>query len=119
MQRTFLRTWLALTLSMMALLGLVAPTSVNASAQAQTPDARARAIVAQMTLDEKILELHGVGSASPNLRIVPAVSRLGIPAFVITNGPAGVSYGTISPRMPGSLPYLANQPPQVLFTGKR
>src|SRR5581483_113290 len=102
MQRTFLHMWLALTLSMMALLGLVTPVSVNASAQAQTPDARARAIVAQMTLDEKILEVHGVGGASPNLRIVPAVPRLGIPAFVITNGPAGVSYGTINPRSPAT-----------------
>src|SRR6476469_11264662 len=54
---------------------------------ALNPDMRARAIVKQMTLDEKILELHGVGGSSPNIRIVPAISRLGIPAFVITNGP--------------------------------
>ncbi|MBA2394806.1 MAG: glycoside hydrolase family 3 C-terminal domain-containing protein [Ktedonobacteraceae bacterium] len=74
---------------------------VNASSLA-TPDARARAIVAQMTLDEKILEVHGVGGTTPNLRIVPAITRLGIPAFVITNGSAGVSYGTISPRAPAT-----------------
>lgn len=102
MQRNFLCAWFALALSMMLLLGLVTPASSNATAQAQTSDARARAIVAQMTLDEKILEVHGVGGASPNLRIVPAVPRLGIPAFVITNGPAGVSYGTISPRTPAT-----------------
>ena len=102
MQRKFLRMWFALTLSMMVLFGLITPARVNASTQAQTPDARARAIVAQMTLDEKILEVHGVGGPSPNLRIVPAIARLGIPAFVITNGPAGISYGTVSPRSPAT-----------------
>ncbi len=102
MQRSLQRLWFFLALSCVALFGLVAPTGANASSQAQTPDARARAIVAQMTLDEKILELHGVGGASPNLRIVPAVPRLGIPAFVITNGSAGVSYGTLSPRAPAT-----------------
>jgi beta-glucosidase len=102
MQRSLQRFWFIIALSSVALFGLVAPTAANASSQAQTPDARARAIVAQMTLDEKILEVHGVGGVSPNLRIVPAISRLGIPAFVITNGSAGVSYGTVSPRAPAT-----------------
>lgn len=102
MQRSLQRFWFIIALSSVALFGLVAPTAANASSQAQTPDARARAIVAQMTLDEKILEVHGVGGVSPNLRIVPAIPRLGIPAFVITNGSAGVSYGTLSPRAPAT-----------------
>src|SRR5579859_3533684 len=102
MRPSLQRFWFIIALSSVALFGLVAPTGANASSQAQTPDARARAIVAQMTLDEKILEVHGVGGASPNLRIVPAIPRLGIPAFVITNGSAGVSYGTVSPRAPAT-----------------
>jgi beta-glucosidase len=69
---------------------------------ARDPDARARAIVAQMTLDEKILEMHGIGGASPNIRKVPAIGRLGIPAFVITNGPAGATNGTVSPVPPAT-----------------
>ena len=102
MRRSLQRLWFIIALSGVALFGLVAPTGANASSQAQTPDARARAIVAQMTLDEKILEVHGVGGTSPNLRIVPAIPRLGIPAFVVTNGSAGVSYGTVSPRAPAT-----------------
>jgi beta-glucosidase len=102
MRRSLQRLWFIVALSGVTLFGLVAPTAANASSQAQTPDARARAIVAQMTLDEKILEVHGVGGTTPNLRIVPAIARLGIPAFVITNGSAGVSYGTINPRVPAT-----------------
>lgn len=66
------------------------------------PELRARAIVKQMTLDEKILELHGVGGSSPNIRIVPAIPRLQIPAFVITNGPDGATNGTVKPVPPAT-----------------
>jgi beta-glucosidase len=59
---------------------------------AQTPIERATATVAQMTLDEKILELHGIGSQE-HWRSVPPIDRLGIPGLVITNGPAGVGPG--------------------------
>lgn len=52
-------------------------------------DAHARQIVAQMTLDEKIAQLHGIRDAN-NYRIVPALPRLGIPALPLCNGPAGV-----------------------------
>lgn len=102
MQGTFFRTRLPFLLGVVVLVGLMRGSSALANSQAQTPDQRALAIVAQMTLDEKILELHGVGGPSPNLRIVPAIPRLGIPAFVITNGLAGVSYGTINPRTPAT-----------------
>ena len=76
--------------------------AASLGATMQDPDARARAIVQQMTLDEKVLELHGVGGSSPNIRIVPAIPRLNIPAFVITNGPDGATNGTVKPVPPAT-----------------
>jgi beta-glucosidase len=63
--------------------------------------ARARQIVARMTLDEKIQELHGVHDAT-RYRMVPGVPRLGIPDLHMTNGPAGVGPGGASPQPPAT-----------------
>ena len=63
--------------------------------------ARARQIVAKMTLDEKITELHGVHDAT-RYRMVPGVPRLGIPDLWMTNGPAGVGPGGASPQPPAT-----------------
>jgi len=49
----------------------------------------ARDIVAQMTLDEKIAQLHGT-QKSNEFRVVLALPRLGIPALTVANGPAGM-----------------------------
>lgn len=67
------------------------------SCSAQEPtfykaQARARALVQQMTLDEKIEQLHGYRDKT-HYRIVPGVKRLGIPELLVTNGPAGVGPG--------------------------
>jgi len=62
---------------------------------------RAKQIVAKMTLNEKIAELHGVHDAT-RYRMVPGVPRLGIPDFHMTNGPAGVGPGGASPQPPAT-----------------
>ena len=49
---------------------------------------RARQIVAQMTLDEKVSQMHGT-SNKQMYRVVVGVPRLGIPDLLVTNGPAG------------------------------
>lgn len=73
--------------------------------QAQTSssefDARARQIVSQMTLQEKITELHGIHDAS-HQRYVPPIPRLGIPGFVVANGPAGVGPGDEHHQLPAT-----------------
>lgn len=64
--------------------------------RSQTADVRARAIVNKMTLEEKIQQLHGIHD-NDHYRYVPGVPRLGIPAFQITNGPAGAGPGSTRP----------------------
>lgn len=53
-----------------------------------SPSERAAAILAEMTLDEKILMLHGTDN-QPYTGGVPANDRLGIPALKLNDGPQG------------------------------
>jgi beta-glucosidase len=73
----------------MELLPLVSARAQAPASQPADFDARARQVVAQMTLDEKIAQLHGIRDAD-NYRVVPGLPRLGIPALTVANGPAGV-----------------------------
>jgi beta-glucosidase len=69
----------------------VAAASVSGSAP-PSPDQRADALVAQMTLDEKIQLLHGVNQDG-YIGYVPPIPRLGIPALTLTDGAVGVRQG--------------------------
>jgi beta-glucosidase len=74
------------------------------SARAQTAaedDARARILVNQMTLDEKITELHGLGTKE-HKRLVPGIPRLNIPALKVANGPCGVGPGDEHKQLPAT-----------------
>ena len=77
------------------------------ASSAQTPaahaaaQARAKAIVSRMTLDEKIDQMHGVRDGQ-KIRLIPALPRLNVPEFHITNGPAGVSLGWGGPQKPAT-----------------
>ncbi|HEX4086444.1 MAG TPA: glycoside hydrolase family 3 C-terminal domain-containing protein [Chthoniobacteraceae bacterium] len=69
-----------------------------AHAQSQDFDARARNIVSQMTLEEKIAQMHGTKTRQ-QYRVVLGLPRLGIPDLLVTNGPAG--FGPAGPGHQG------------------
>lgn len=85
-----------------AALGIVVVPPVPAGADHLSPEQRATRLVAQMTLDEKISQTHttlrGAGGIA---RFVVGIPRLGIPDFLITNGPAGVGTGAV-PTQPNA-----------------
>lgn len=64
----------------------VAPTMASA---AQSPESRAKALLSQMTLEEKVDMLHGEISPLYGFYNAP-IERLGIPALTMSDGPAGV-----------------------------
>ena len=68
---------------------------------ALTPVERAQLLVQQMTLDEKILEIHMIDQPA-HPREVPGIPRLGIPTFKITNGPAGAGPGDSPNKQPAT-----------------
>lgn len=80
---------------------LVISAAGTARLHADDADARARQIVSQMTLQEKITELHGVGD-KVHRRYVPGILRLGIPPLVVANGPCGVGPGDEPKQLPAT-----------------
>ncbi len=72
-------------------------TVTRAQSQTNDYDARARQLVSQMTLEEKITELHGIHDKE-HQRYVPGIPRLNIPGLRVANGPAGVGPGDEHPH---------------------
>ncbi|GHG25230.1 MULTISPECIES: glycoside hydrolase family 3 C-terminal domain-containing protein [Amycolatopsis] len=93
-------------LVLVVVLGLSLATPAAAQAQPwrdarQSPDRRAAALVAAMTLDEKISQLHLQPDAE-HQRFVPPIPRLGVPGFRIANGPAGMGPADDKPQKPAT-----------------
>ena len=65
------------------------------------PERRATLLVRQMTLDEKISQIHMMDTKD-HPREVTGVPRLGIPPFKITNGPLGAGPGDTKPALPAT-----------------
>jgi beta-glucosidase len=74
----------------LAALGLGAPAALAAP----SPGATARALVARMTLPEKLTLLNGTGFTTGHAGIVTGIPRLGIPPLTMGDGPNGVGNGT-------------------------
>jgi beta-glucosidase len=111
------RTGRSVGVFVLALASLAAPAAASASSSATAatpvrttgdrpwtntalaPVNRARLLVAQMTLDEKIAMVHGAGFPVPfnsagYAGVVPANTRLGIPALYLADSPVGVGNGS-------------------------
>ncbi len=78
---------------------LLGPATSSAQADSQPwmdgtvlPEQRARALLAAMTTEEKIAMVHG-DSPQGYVGRVPENTRLGIPALITQDGPAGVAGG--------------------------
>jgi beta-glucosidase len=93
------KTWAAVAVSVTV--AFAGAPHAGAAGHAPTPEQRASQLVARMTLDEKITELHGVQNAD-HKRYVPGIARLGIPPLFVTNGPAGVGPGDAPVQPPAT-----------------
>src|SRR3954471_16107736 len=82
-----------------AAVGSAAPADRPWMNTALAPADRAALLVQAMTLDEKVGQIHML-DVPEHPREVAGVSRLGIPAFKITNGPAGAGPGDSQGKQP-------------------
>jgi beta-glucosidase len=94
----------------------VVPVCAAQSGAART---RAESLVARMTLEEKISQMHGSRDAG-DFRVVAGLPRLGIPPLRVTNGPAGVGPGGSGPQLratalPAPIALAATWDPEAAF----
>ena len=75
---------------------LLTPATAAAPTASGTPEQRAAALVARMTLDEKIAMVHGDAFPTGGTYAghVPGIPRLGIPDLYLADGPNGVGNGS-------------------------
>ncbi len=101
MKRTLVMAAAAAALAALAGLTAVPAGATGPGGTAPADWQRASVLVARMTLDEKITELHGIQD-SQHRRYVPGIPRLGIPPLVVTNGPAGAGPGDDPVQQPAT-----------------
>ena len=87
-----------------------------------SPDQRADLVIGQMTLDEKISLLHGLGFRRPGPQesqpatrslggagYIPGIPRLGIPDLQMADAAMGVTHGSLFGRYATALPSCASE----------
>lgn len=113
-------------------LALVWNAPLRAEEAKADPDARADALVSQMTLDEKIVLLHGSypnrlkerpAGVPMSAGYVPPVDRLGIPAQRMTDASLGVAAAhqpdNPATALPSGLALASSFDPQLAYAGGR
>jgi beta-glucosidase len=121
---------LRLALPLAFLAALVAVPASSQQDAPNDPDARAAAIVAQMTLEEKVRILHGHYPNRMEVRpdgvpmsagYVPPIERLGIPAQRMTDASLGVAaahqFDNPATALPSGLAQAATFDPRIAFAG--
>ncbi len=68
---------------------------------ALAPEKRAELLVHEMTLDEKLTQIHMMDTHE-HPRMIQGIERLGIPGFKITNGPVGAGPGDSRQAQPAT-----------------
>ncbi len=93
--------------------GMTKPKQYPWSNTALSPDARADLVIQQMTLDEKILLMHGQGmpffthgpsESNGGAGFTEAIPRLGIPSIQMADSAYGVTRGAAAGRYSTALP---------------
>lgn len=103
-----------LSLTLLALMGCSATHAKTSAGKpsykdpAQPVEVRVEALLAQMTLDEKLHLLSGKGFES---RPIP---RLGIPELAMTDGPNGVRWGKTATAFPVGIAAAASFDPELV-----
>jgi beta-glucosidase len=92
---------LGASLAIPASVGSAAPADRPWMNTALAPADRAALLVQAMTLDEKVQQIHMVDEPA-HPREVAGIPRLGLPAFKITNGPAGAGPGDSQNKQPAT-----------------
>ncbi|MCU0452559.1 MAG: glycoside hydrolase family 3 C-terminal domain-containing protein [Bacteroidetes bacterium] len=83
--------------------------ALSATARGQSLDERIDAIVVRMSLEEKILQLHGESNMSTADNV-----RLGVPGFLMDDGPHGVRNGTAT-SFPVGIGMAATWDPELAY----
>ncbi|KAF8592823.1 hypothetical protein BDV93DRAFT_399538, partial [Ceratobasidium sp. AG-I] len=77
--------------------------------------AKAKAVVAKMTVEEKVNITTGIGASSPCAGNTGAVPRLGIPSFCLQDGPTGVRPADFASQFPAEVSVAATWDRELIY----
>ncbi|MFM0341856.1 beta-glucosidase family protein [Paraburkholderia fungorum] len=97
-----------------AILSAACGSGDNLTDHGTATDQRAAALVAQMSLDEKILLVHGTGFQAVGAGYIPGIPRLGIPPIYSADSAGGVNVANVgATALPAPIALAASWDPQL------